>query len=107
MNNTLLYTTATTPGITLDPGTLFYIRPSEDKITPVGFTDNGNELLSDAVTDDFIFYGPWLMWEMAGGELSDSFRLKETNVSGVYQLFWDQSNLFPEGFLLPVVKTLS
>lgn len=103
----MLYTTATTPDIILDPETLFYIRPTEDEVLPVGFTGNGNDVPSDAVTDEFIFYGTYLMWEMAGGELSDSFRLKETNVSGVFQLYWDQSNLYPEGFLLPVVKSLS
>ena len=107
INKTLLYTTATTPDVTLDPDTLFYSRPTEYEILPVGFIGNGNDVSGDAVTHDFIFYGTYLMWETASGELSDSFRLKETNVLGVYQLYWDQSNLFPEGFLLPVVKTLS
>lgn len=107
INNTQLLTTATTSGVTIDSNTLFYIRPTDDEVLPVGFTGNGDEVPSDAVTDDFVFYGTYLMWEMAGGELSDSFRPKETNVSGVYLLYWDQSNLYPEGYLLPVVKSLS
>lgn len=47
------------------------------------------------------------MWEMPDGELRASFRLKETNVSDVYQVYWDQPNLFLEGYLLPVVRAVS
>lgn len=79
---------------------------TSDAITSVGFTGNGATVPSDATTDSFLFYGTYLMWEEFGGELSDSFRLKATTISGVYQLYWDQSNLYPSGYLLPVVKSL-
>lgn len=107
INNTQLTTTATTAGVTLDADTLFYIRPTADKVPPVGFTGNGVSTPSDAVTDNFLFYGTYLMWGESGGLLSDSFRLKATNVSGIYQLYWDQSNLYPSGYLSPIVKSLS
>ncbi|KAJ5111069.1 hypothetical protein N7532_001604 [Penicillium argentinense] len=105
MKNTELVTTATTPGVTLDASTLFYIRPTSNEVLPVGFTENGTKTPSDAVTDSFIFYGTYLMWEQTGGALSDSFRLKPTNISGVYQLYYDYSNTYPSGYLLPVVKS--
>ncbi|OQD76931.1 hypothetical protein PENDEC_c003G04754 [Penicillium decumbens] len=106
INNTQLTTTATTSGVTLGVDTLFYIQPIEKAVTEVGFTGNG-AVPSSAVTSNFLFYGPYLMWEESGGEVVDSFRLKVTNVSGVYQLYWDQSNLYPSGYLFPVVKSLS
>lgn len=107
INNTRLTTTATAAGVTLDAGSLFYIRPTEDAITSVGFTGNGATVPSDATTESFIFYGTYLMWEEFGGELSDAVRLQATNVSGLYQLYWDQSNPYPTGYLLPVVESLS
>jgi len=106
INNTQLTTTATTSGVTLGVDTLFYIQPIKKAVTEVGFTGNG-AVPSSAVTSNFLFYGPYLMWEESGGEVVDSFRLKVTNVSGVYQLYWDQSNLYPSGYLFPVVKSLS
>lgn len=106
INNTRLTTTATTAGVTLDSGTLFYIRPTEDAITSVGFTGNGATVPSDVTTESFLFYGTYLTWEGFGGGLSDSFRLQATTVSGVYQLYWDQSNLYPSGYLSPVVESL-
>ena len=105
LRDTKLITTATTPGVTLDPDTLLYIRPTTDKVLSVGFTGNGDITPSDAVCDGFIRYGPYLMWE-SDNSLSDSFRMKITNVSGVYQVYWDTSNLFPSGYLLPIVKIL-
>ena len=107
INDTQLITTATTSGVTLDADTLFYIRPTSDEVLPVGFTGNDIATPDDAVTDDCIFYGTYLMWEEASGTLSDSFRMKKTNVSGVYQVYWDTSNLYPSGYLSPVVKSLS
>ncbi|KAJ5118937.1 hypothetical protein N7448_010643 [Penicillium atrosanguineum] len=107
IGNTELPTTATTSGVTLDADTLFYIQPTADAITEVGFTGNGISTPSAATTESFLFYGTYLMWEESNGNLSDSFRLKETNVSGVYQMYWDQSNLYPSGYLLPTVKSLS
>ncbi|PYH47104.1 uncharacterized protein BP01DRAFT_421976 [Aspergillus saccharolyticus JOP 1030-1] len=103
ITDTELVTTATTSGVTLDSDTLFYIRPTEDEITEVGFTGNGYTTPSDAATDRFLFYGSWLMWEEDSGILTDSFRLKETNVSGVYQFYFDYSNLDPSGYELPSV----
>lgn len=109
INNTQLITTATTSGVTLDADTLFYIRPTANEVLPVGFTGNGHLTPSDAVTNNFLFYGTYLMYEtsQSTGELADSFRLKETNVSGVYQVYWDTSNLDPSGYLLPTVKSVS
>ncbi|KAJ5594338.1 uncharacterized protein N7459_000546 [Penicillium hispanicum] len=106
INDTKITTTATTSGVTLDSDTLLYIRPTADKVLPVGFTGNGYTTPSDAVSDNFLFYGTYLMWEEAGGNLADSFRVKETNVSGVYQVYWDTSNLYPSGYGIPVVKSL-
>jgi hypothetical protein len=107
ISDTELTTTATTSGVTLDSDTLFYIQPTADEITEVGFTGNGIGTPSAATIEGFLFYGTYLMREESSGTLSDSFRVKETNVSGVYQLYWDQSNLYPSGYLTPVVKSLS
>lgn len=93
--------------MTLDSDTLFYIRPTTDEVLPVGFTGNGVPTPSDAVTTDFIFYGTYLMWEYDDGSLSDSFRAKETNVTAVYELYYDFSNLYPSGYETPVVKSSS
>jgi hypothetical protein len=100
-------TTATTSGVTLDSDTLFYIRPIANQVLPVGFTGNGVTVPDDAVTANFIFYGTYLMWEYDDGSLSDSFRAKETNVTGVYELYYDFSNLYPSGYKTPVVKSSS
>jgi hypothetical protein len=107
IKDTEIITTATTSGVTLDSDTLFYIRPTEDEVLPVGFTGNGVTAPSDAVTTNFIFYGTYLMWEYNDGSLSDSFRAKETNVTGVYELYYDFSNLYPSGYKTPVVKSSS
>lgn len=93
--------------MTLDSNTLFYIRPTADEVLPVGFTGNGITVPDDAVTTNFIFYGKYLMWEYNDGTLSDSFRAKETNVTGVYELYYDFSNLYPSVYKSPVVKSSS
>ncbi|PYI00599.1 hypothetical protein BO78DRAFT_473893 [Aspergillus sclerotiicarbonarius CBS 121057] len=105
ITDTELVTTATTDGATLDSDTLFYIRPTADEILPVGFTGNGIDTPPDAVTDSFLFYGSYLMWEESSGQLSDVFRLKATNVSDVYQVYWDTSSLDEDGYYYPTVKT--
>ncbi|KAJ5153178.1 uncharacterized protein N7482_009656 [Penicillium canariense] len=107
ITDTEMITTATTSGVTLDSDTLLYIRPTDDEVLPVGFTGNGITVPSDAVTTNFIFYGTYLMWEYGSGSLSDSFRAKETNVTGVYELYFDFSNLYPSGYETPVVKSQS
>ncbi|PWY85016.1 hypothetical protein BO70DRAFT_424331 [Aspergillus heteromorphus CBS 117.55] len=99
----VLVTTATTTGITLDSDTLFYIRPVDDEVLPVGYTGNGIATPDDAVTTGFLFYGSYLMWEESSGQLADVFRLKETNVTGVYQVYWDQSSLDLSGYSFPSV----
>ncbi|KAJ5297329.1 hypothetical protein PENANT_c005G11070 [Penicillium antarcticum] len=103
--DTRLYATATNMNVTLDDDTTFYIRPTPNQILTVGFTGNGIETPSDAVVDDFLFYGRYIMWQDESGVLSDSFRVKETNVTDIYQLYWDTSNLYPSGFVSPVVKS--
>ncbi|KAJ5198145.1 uncharacterized protein N7498_007262 [Penicillium cinerascens] len=60
-------TTATAAGVTLDVGSLFYIRPTEDAITSVGFTGNDATVPCDATSESFIFCGTYLMWEEFGG----------------------------------------
>jgi hypothetical protein len=107
MENTELNTTATPSASKLDPSTLFYIRPVADKVLPVGFTKNGVDTPSDAVTNNFIFYGTYLMWEEASGTLTSSFRLLPMNVSGIYQLYFDYSNLYPSGYEIPVIKSVN
>jgi hypothetical protein len=103
--DTRLYATATNTDIVLDDDTALYIRPTANRILTVGFTGNGIETPSDAAADNFLFYGRYLMWQDESGALSDSFRLKETNVTGIYQLYWDTSILYPPGFVSPVVKS--
>ncbi|KAJ5885064.1 hypothetical protein N7495_009574 [Penicillium taxi] len=98
--------TATTDGVTLDADTLFYIRPTADEVLPVGFTGNGIETPSDAVSNSWIFYGNWPMYEETSGSLSDSFRVKETNVTGVYEAYFDYSNLYPTGYSIANVRKL-
>ncbi|KAJ5886668.1 uncharacterized protein N7473_009342 [Penicillium subrubescens] len=107
IEDTEVITTATTSGVTLDSDTLFYIRPIANQVLPVGFTGNGVTVPDDAVTTNFIFYGTYLMWEYDDGSLSDSFRARETNVTGVYELYYDFSNLYPSGYKTPVVKSSS
>ncbi|KAJ5762572.1 uncharacterized protein N7511_005954 [Penicillium nucicola] len=104
-NDTRLYATAANTDIILDDDTTFYIRPTANQILPVGFTGNGIETPSDAVVANFLFYGRYIMWQDESGVLSDSFRVKETDVTDVYQLYWDTSNLYPAGFVSPVVKS--
>lgn len=95
--------------MTLDADTLFYIIPTENEATTVGFTGNGGSTPSGAATDNYIFYGQWLMWEKADNTLSDSFRVKATDVDGVYQFFWDESNVFngKDGYIGANVQSLT
>ncbi|KAJ5783264.1 hypothetical protein N7457_005038 [Penicillium paradoxum] len=104
-NNSRIFATATNKDYTFDEDTLFYIRPKSGKVLPVGFTGNEVETPGDAAVDQFLFYGQYLMWQEPGGLLSDSFRLKETDVGDIYQLYWDTSNLYPPGFLIPTVRS--
>ncbi|KAJ6114905.1 hypothetical protein N7486_000683 [Penicillium sp. IBT 16267x] len=104
ITDTELVTTATTSGVTLDSDTLLYIQPTADEVLPVGFTGNGIDAPSAATTAGFLFYGSYLMWEESDGILSDVFRLKETNVSGIYQFYWDMSSLDLSGYSFPTVK---
>ncbi|KAJ5652291.1 hypothetical protein N7507_009717 [Penicillium longicatenatum] len=104
ITDTELVTTATTSGVTLDSDTLLYIQPTADEVLAVGFTGNGIDSPSAATTDGFLFYGSYLMWEDSDGTLSDVFRLKETDVSGIYQFYWDMSSLDPSGYSIPTVK---
>lgn len=46
------------------------------------------------------------MWEYDDGSWSDSFRA-ETNVTVVYELYYDFSNMYPSGYENPVVKLSS
>lgn len=104
-NNTHVIATATNKDYTFGDETFLYIRPTANKVLPVGFTGNNIDAPDDAVAGPFIFYGAYLMWEADSGLLSDSFRLKETNVSNIYQLYWDTSNLYPSGYLTPTIKS--
>jgi hypothetical protein len=74
-------------------------------VLPVGFTGNDVDTPDDAVVDQFLFYGRYLLWQDKNGLLSDSFRLKDTDVDDIYQLYWDTSNLYPPGLLTPVLKS--
>ena len=108
INNSSLTTTATTDGVTIDADTLFYIIPTDNEITPVGFTGTGQETPSGASTDRFLFYGKLLMYLEADNTLTDYFRVKETNVSGVYQFYYDHSSLYngKDGYISAVVQSL-
>lgn len=97
--------TATKAGLTLDAETLLYIQPTANQVLPVGFSGNGHAKPTEATTDNFLFYGSILMWEGSGGKLDSSFRLKETRVGGIYQVYWDTSSTFPAGYISPVVKS--
>ncbi|KAJ6191496.1 hypothetical protein N7519_001517 [Penicillium mononematosum] len=102
--NSGIIATATDKDYTFDPDTSLYIRPTPNKVLPVGFTGNDVDTPDDAKVDQFLSYGRYLMWQNENGLLCDSFRLKGTHVDGIYQLYWDTSNLFPPGFLIPTVK---
>ncbi|CAP79005.1 Pc06g00120 [Penicillium rubens Wisconsin 54-1255] len=103
--NSGIIATATDKDYTFDPDTSLYIRPTPNKVLPVGFTGNNVDTPEDATVNRFLFYGRYLMWQNENGLLCDSFRLKGTHVDGIYQLYWDTSNLFPPGFLIPTVKS--
>lgn len=105
LNDTQLVATASSPGVDLDSDTLLYIQPTENQVLPIGFTGNNIEEPADATTDDFNIFEKYLVYEGSNG-LAVSFRLKETQVSGVYQFFWDTSNLRPANYLSPVVQAL-
>ncbi|KAJ5556055.1 hypothetical protein N7513_003697 [Penicillium frequentans] len=70
----------------------------------IGFTGNEIDSRSAATTDGSLFYGSYFMWEDSDGTLSDVFRPKETDVSGIYQFNWDTSSLDPSGYSIPTVK---
>ncbi|KAL2697012.1 hypothetical protein AAEP93_002307 [Penicillium crustosum] len=103
--NSRIIATATNKDYTLDPDTFFYIRPTPNMVLPVGFTGNDIDTPDDTKIDQFLFYGRYLMWQNENGILCDSFRLKDTDVDDIYQLYWDTSNLYPPGFLIPTVKS--
>ncbi|CAG8901328.1 unnamed protein product [Penicillium egyptiacum] len=103
--NSRIIATATDKDYTFDADTSLYIRPTPNKVLPVGFTGNYVDTPDDAKLDQFLFYGRYLMWQDENGLLCDSFRLKDTPVDGIYQLYWDTSNLYPPGFLIPTVKS--
>ncbi|KAI9037244.1 uncharacterized protein KD926_000681 [Aspergillus affinis] len=69
----------------LPSNTLLYVRPDTNSAAPVGFT--GSNTPSDAVTDQFTWYGAWLFFQV-GNDLESKFYVKETKVQGVWQLFW-------------------
>ncbi|OQE14673.1 hypothetical protein PENFLA_c036G08628 [Penicillium flavigenum] len=100
-----IITTATDKDYTFVPDTSLYIRPTPNKVLPVGFTENDVDTPDDAMVDQFLFYGRYLMWQNENGLLCDSFRLKGTHVDRIYQLYWDTSNLFPPRFLIPTVRS--
>ncbi|KAJ5407533.1 hypothetical protein N7465_008817 [Penicillium sp. CMV-2018d] len=103
--NSRIIATATNKDYTFDPDTFFYIRPTPNMVLPVGFTGNDVDTPDDAKVDRFLFYGRYLMWQDENGPLCDSFRLKATDVDDIYQLYWDTSNIYPPGFLVPTVKS--
>ncbi|KAJ5953736.1 hypothetical protein N7501_008015 [Penicillium viridicatum] len=103
--NSRIIATATNMDYTFDPDTFFYIRPTPNMVLPVGFTGNDVDTPDDAKVDRFLFYGRYLMWQDENGPLCDSFRLKATDVDDIYQLYWDTSNIYPPGFLVPTVKS--
>ncbi|KGO74887.1 hypothetical protein PITC_043880 [Penicillium italicum] len=103
--NSQIIATATNKDYTFDADTFFYVRPTPHKVLPVGFTGNGVDTPDDAKVDRFLFYGRYLMWQNKNGFLCDSFRLKDTDVDDIYQLYWDTSNIYPPGFLIPTVKS--
>ncbi|KAJ5772237.1 hypothetical protein N7520_002766 [Penicillium odoratum] len=107
LTDSKLVTTATTSGVTLDSDTLLYIRPTADKVLPVGFTGNDYDTPSDASTDSFLFYGTYLMWEESDGNIADVFRLKESNVSGIYEVYWDTSSLDLDGYYYPAIQDVT
>ncbi|KAH8432691.1 uncharacterized protein LDX57_010318 [Aspergillus melleus] len=69
----------------LPANTLLYVRPDTNSAAPVGFT--GTNTPSDAVTDQFTWYGAWILYQN-GNALESKFYVKETEVEGVWQLFW-------------------
>ncbi|KAJ5965204.1 uncharacterized protein N7479_005080 [Penicillium vulpinum] len=103
--NSQIIATATHKDYTFDADTFLYIRPTPNQVLPVGFTGNNFDTPDDAKVDQFLFYGRYLMWQNENRLLCDSFRLRDTDVGDIYQLYWDTSNLYPPGFLIPTVKS--
>ncbi|PLB54172.1 hypothetical protein P170DRAFT_469636 [Aspergillus steynii IBT 23096] len=71
--------------VTIPSNSRLYVRPDTNSAAPVGFT--GSNTPADAVTDSFTWYGAWLFYQN-GNALESKFYVKETSVSGVWQLFW-------------------
>ncbi|KAI3026841.1 hypothetical protein CBS147347_4892 [Aspergillus niger] len=100
-----VFAEALTEGITLPDDTLLYIRPNADEVTEVGFT--GDDTPSDAVTDRWIWYGAWIMYESDSGELFDTFYVKDTNVSTVWQLYWVPEGVSSSGYTFANVRDVA
>ncbi|KAL4911471.1 hypothetical protein BDW74DRAFT_142946 [Aspergillus multicolor] len=65
----------------------FYVPGSSSTSHAVGFTTD-EPSTTDRVTDKFAWYGSTLLVQGEGGQLTSSFYLKESDVSGVYELLW-------------------
>ncbi|OJI87879.1 hypothetical protein ASPTUDRAFT_196872 [Aspergillus tubingensis CBS 134.48] len=100
-----VFAEALTDGVTLPDDTLLYIRPNADEVTEVGFT--GDDTPSDAVTDQWIWYGGWIMYESDSGELFDTFYVKDTNVSTVWQLYWVPEGVSSSGYTSANVRDVA
>ncbi|KAH8705458.1 hypothetical protein BGW36DRAFT_403036 [Talaromyces proteolyticus] len=78
---------AVTNGVTLPENTLLYIRPDTTTPLPLGFT--GSSTPSGVVTDRWSFYETYAFYEETNGNELQYFYVKETDVTGIWQLYWD------------------
>jgi hypothetical protein len=78
---------AVTDGVTIPDSTLLYVIPNATSPQPIGFT--GSKTPSGAVTDRWAFYETYATYEDDTGQLNQYFYVKETDVKGVWQVYWD------------------
>ncbi|CRG88672.1 hypothetical protein PISL3812_05706 [Talaromyces islandicus] len=79
---------AVTDGVTLPDSSLLYLIP--DSSAPMGFT--GSKTPSGAVSDRWTFYETNALYQDTNNQLIEYFWAKETDVKGVWQVYWDREN---------------
>jgi hypothetical protein len=82
---------ALTDGVTIPDNTLLYVIPNATSPQPIGFTGS-KTTPSGAVTDRWTFYETYASYEDSTGQLNQYFYVKETDVKGVWQVYWDNAD---------------
>lgn len=87
---------AVTDGVTLPDNTLLYLLPDTTSPLPLGFT--GDKTPSGAISDKWTFFETYALYEDTNRQLIEYFWAKETDVTGVWQLFWDREDNKVDGY---------